>query len=88
MQAQRWEQLCDLFATLTTIASEERESFMRTACGGDLDLCEELVSLLDSHRTRGFLDAAPEFILSDTDASEPGELPGAHVACLCFEQGV
>jgi serine/threonine protein kinase len=79
MQAQRWDQLGNLFAQLTTIAPEERESFILSVCGDDRELRAELASLLDSHRTPGPLDAAPEFLISQTDASEPAELPGAQV---------
>ena len=79
MQARQWELLGDLLVELTTIAPEERESFVNSACGSDLELRAELQSLLDAHRAQGPLDTAPAFLISDSDPEPPGELPGAQV---------
>ena len=79
MQARRWELLGDLLVEATTLAPEQRESFVNAACGSDLELRAELQSLLDAHREQGPLDSAPEFLISDTDPEPPVELPGAQV---------
>ena len=79
MQARRWELLGDLLVDLTTIAPEERESFVQAACGSDHELRVELQSLLAAHRAQGPLDSSPEFLISDSDPELPAELPGAQV---------
>ena len=79
MQARRWELLGDLLVELTTIAPEERESFVQAACGSDHELRAELQSLLAAHRAQGPLDSSPEFLISDSDPELPAELPGAQV---------
>lgn len=79
MQAPRWERVGELFAQLALTDGAEPELVVRDACGGDLELCGELMSLLAAHSGRGPLDAAPEFLLDDADPSGATELPGAVV---------
>ena len=72
MAAQRWEQLAELFAQLTTVPPDQRAAYLRDACGNDPELQAELVSLLKSHDVgAGPLDAEPKFTPGDTDSVEP-----------------
>jgi serine/threonine-protein kinase len=71
--------VAELFEQSTGLPLGERASFICSACGDDLDLREELSSLLRAHElTDGPLDAGP--VLS-VDASEPTDVSevGSHV---------
>src|SRR5262245_60249335 len=63
---QRWEKIAELFAALITLTPEQREAFMREACGDDAELRNELTSLLRSHdATSGPLDSPPAAVIGD-----------------------
>ncbi|MCA9094136.1 MAG: serine/threonine protein kinase [Planctomycetaceae bacterium] len=47
MDAAGHQKLKELFARARSIPASEREEFVRTACGGDTELAEELTSLLE-----------------------------------------
>ncbi|MCA9099090.1 MAG: hypothetical protein KDA36_11910 [Planctomycetaceae bacterium] len=47
MDAAGHQKLKDLFAQARSLPASEREEFVRTACGGDTELADELTSLLE-----------------------------------------
>jgi eukaryotic-like serine/threonine-protein kinase len=82
MNAQRWQQVNDLFHSAVERAPEERTAFLDEACRGDESLCREVKSLLASHeRTENFIEspafeAAPELLISNKAGGLIGELIG------------
>src|ERR671924_97826 len=57
MNAERWKQVDDLLQSALHVAVEEREEFLRQACGGDAELEQDVRSLLSSYRkSDGFLE--------------------------------
>ncbi len=72
MNAERWQQVNDLFHSAVERAPEERAAFLDQACHGDESLCREVKSLLTSHeRTENFIESpafevAPELLVSDS----------------------
>jgi serine/threonine protein kinase/Tfp pilus assembly protein PilF len=82
MNAERWQQVNDLFHSAIALAPEERAAFLANACGDDETLCREVKSLLTSHeRTKNFIElpafeAAPELLVLDPAGAAIGELIG------------
>jgi serine/threonine protein kinase/Tfp pilus assembly protein PilF len=82
MNAERWQQVNDLFHSAIALAPEERAAFLANACGDDETLCREVKSLLTSHeRTENFIElpafeAAPELLVLDPAGAAIGELIG------------
>jgi serine/threonine-protein kinase len=72
--------LTELFAELTAIPSAERESALFRACDGDIELRDELASLLRAHDVAaGPLDTDPIFTANDADQDEFVGLSGTLV---------
>ena len=60
MKPQQWERVKDLFSQAVERPAQEREPFLREACGGDAELETYLRRLLDAHSSGvGFLDRPP-----------------------------
>ena len=82
MNAERWQQINDLFHSAVERAPEERAAFLEGACDGDEDLCREVKSLLTSHeRTESFIESpafevAPELLTNEKAGALIGELIG------------
>src|SRR6476659_6959746 len=82
MNAERWQQVNDLFHSAVERAPGERAAFLEEACQGDEDLRREVKSLLTSHeRTDGFIESpafevAPELLTNDRTGALVGELIG------------
>ena len=80
MNAQRWQEVNDLFHSAVQRAPEERAAFLDEACGGDESLFREVKSLLASHeRTENFIESpafenAPELLITDRAGALIGEL--------------
>ncbi len=56
MAPDRWKQINDVFERAAALPPHEREAFLETACGSDLDLREEVRSLLAyDNNAQGFL---------------------------------
>src|SRR5438045_493757 len=78
MNAQRWQQVNDLFHSAVERAPEERAAFVDEACRGDESLCREVKSLLASHqRTENFIESPafetdPELLSSDAAGASNG----------------
>src|SRR5262249_15540129 len=85
MNAQRWQQVNDLFHSAVERAPEERAAFLNEACSGDENLCREVESLLASHdRTKNFIESpafedAPELLLGDGAGELIGEVIGHYL---------
>jgi serine/threonine protein kinase/Tfp pilus assembly protein PilF len=82
MEAERWQQVNDLFQSAAERAPEERAKFLDEACHGDEGLCREVLSLLASHeRAENFIESpafavAPELLTDDRAGASVGELIG------------
>jgi serine/threonine protein kinase/Tfp pilus assembly protein PilF len=82
MNAERWQQVNDLFHSAVERAPEERAAFLGKACRGDESLCREVKSLLTSHeRTENFIElpafeVAPDLLVGDRAGALVGELIG------------
>jgi len=82
VNAERWQQVNDLFHSAVERAPTERAAFLDEACRGDEGLCREVKSLLTSHeRTEHFIESpafevAPELLVSDRAGALVGELIG------------
>jgi serine/threonine protein kinase/Tfp pilus assembly protein PilF len=78
MNAERWQQVNDLFQSAAERAPEERASFLEEGCHGDDGLRREVESLLASYeRAENFIESpafevAPELLTND----RPGALVG------------
>src|SRR6266436_2206495 len=85
MNAQRWQQVNDLFHLAVERAPDERDAFLDEACRDDESLCREVKSLLASHeQTENFIESpafeiAPELLVSDRAAALIGELIGHYL---------
>jgi len=64
VNAEKWEQMKELFASALALQAGEREAFLRKACGGDGPLFVELQALLSAH------DSDPSQSIESSDASE------------------
>jgi eukaryotic-like serine/threonine-protein kinase len=77
MQAQRWQQLSELFAELTTRPPHERAALIESSCPDDPELRRELASLLRAHDlTRGPLDQVLPYSAIDAEGIDPELVPG------------
>src|SRR5436305_1575818 len=82
MNAQRWQQVNDLFHSAVKRPPEERTAFLDEACYGDETLCREVKSLLASHeQTENFIESpafetSPELLISNKPAALIGALIG------------
>jgi serine/threonine-protein kinase len=85
MNAQRWQQVNDLFHSAVERPPEERAAFLDEACRGEESLCREVKSLLASHeRTENFIESpafetVPELLISDGAGALIGELIGHYL---------
>ena len=79
MNAERWQQINDLFHSAAELAPKERAAFLEQACRGDESLCREVKSLLTSHeRTKSFMEA-PAFEVTPELLVRPGALVGERI---------
>src|SRR5438876_7943660 len=82
MEAERWQQVNDLFQSAVELAPEKRAAFLDEACHGDEGLCREVQSLLASYeRAENFIESpafeiAPELLFNDRAGALVGELIG------------
>src|ERR1700686_5828973 len=61
MQAERWQQVEELFGVALDRAPDERATFLTEACGNDDGLRPEVEGLLASHQRAGDFIQAPAF---------------------------
>ena len=76
MNAERWQQIDDLFQSALEHESQQRAVFLAEACGGDESLCREVESLIASYeQDEGFIETpACEFAVP-LFADRPTEIP-------------
>src|SRR5262245_31038215 len=55
----RWARLDNLYHGALEQPEDQRDAFLRTACGGDEELQREVRSLLRFHGHEGFFDKSP-----------------------------
>src|ERR1700719_2430007 len=82
MNAERCQQVNDLFHSAAERAPEDRAAFLDEACHGDKGLCREVESLLAAYeRSENFIkspafEIAPELLTKDMVGASIGELIG------------
>src|SRR5690349_973026 len=60
MQAERWQQIDEIFQAALDCDTPSRTAYLDSACVGDFELRAEVESLLDSHEKNDFT-SAPAF---------------------------
>ena len=70
MDADRWKQVDDLFQAVLERPPEDRDAFLRRACGPDEQLEQEVRSLLSSQQQAGSFLQAPAIEVAAQDLSE------------------
>jgi eukaryotic-like serine/threonine-protein kinase len=76
MESERWQVVKSLFFSALERSPAERETFLREACGSDLTLEQELLSLLAAHEKVGSFLEAPIIEIAEWMATEnEDELP-------------
>jgi hypothetical protein len=73
---ERWARLDELYHAALEQPEEQRDAFLRDACGGDEDLQREVRSLLRFHGNEGFLDKTPAEIAGRLEAAIRDSTPG------------
>jgi predicted ATPase/serine/threonine protein kinase len=69
MDPERWQRVDELLHSALALPSDRREEFLRQVCAGDVELEQELKSLLTSHRNLGgFLERPAIRIAAQTMA--------------------
>ena len=75
MDTERWQQVDSLLQSALERLPEQREEFLRDACGGDLTLEQEVRSLLAAHQHAGSFLENPAFNADEqiVDLNEDGK---------------
>ena len=73
---ERWARLDELYHAALEQPEDQRDAFLRNACGGDEDLQREVSSLLRFHGNEGFLDKTPAEIAGRLEAAIRDSTPG------------
>jgi eukaryotic-like serine/threonine-protein kinase len=77
MNAERWQQINQLFHSALELDPEERAAFLSQACAGDDPLREEVQSLLESHeQPDGFIEGSAGDLAADLFAERWAQLTG------------
>ena len=71
MEAERWKRVDDLLHSALQLPDGQQEEFLRQQCGGDMELLEEVQSLLTSHRQAGSFLESPGLHVADVAAQLP-----------------
>jgi predicted ATPase/serine/threonine protein kinase len=70
MNPERWKTVDDLLQSALEVPSSKRDEFLRRACAGDIEIEQEVRSLLASHRSAGrFLETPAVLIAAQTVAN-------------------
>jgi predicted ATPase/serine/threonine protein kinase len=78
MNAERWKRVDELLHSALAVPSERRDEFLRQVCAGDVDLEQEVRSLLTSHRNLGSFLERPAIkvaaqAIAQAEAREAGD---------------
>src|SRR5262245_55801512 len=86
---ERWTRLDELYYAALEKPEEQRDAFLRSACGGDEALRRDVLSLLPFHNHEGFLDKSPPEIaerlrvaIEDRASGHPGAAAARGVSRL------
>jgi predicted ATPase len=80
MDAERWKQVDELLHSALAVPSERRDEFLRQQCAGDIELEQEVRSLLTSHRNLGgFLERPAIRVAAQTIAQSEARKAGDSV---------
>ena len=71
MTPDRWEQLAKLFSEALEREGPDRDKFLKAACEGDAELCEEARRLLANHERAGDFLSDPAVTLREADEPAP-----------------
>ena len=71
MDAERWKRVDKLLQEALQVPAERQEEFLRQQCGGDVELIEEVRSLLTSHRKAGSFLESPGLHVAEVAAQLP-----------------
>ena len=71
MDAERWKRADELLQAALAIPAERQEEFLCQQCGGDMELMEEVRSLLTSHRKAGSFLESPGLHVAEVAAQLP-----------------
>src|SRR5580693_871211 len=71
MDAERWKRVDDLLHSALQLPDGQQEEFLRQQCGGDMELLEEVRSLLTSHRQAGSFLEPPGLHVADVAVQLP-----------------
>src|SRR6266705_4966524 len=83
MTPERWQKVKDIFDSALRLESDHRSVFLARACGNDVELLQEVESLISAHENTGtFIDSpayemAAELIVNDKVELKPGQTIGA-----------
>ncbi len=80
MTPERWQRVQEIFHQASELEQEERLEFVKTACGDDTDLCDEVLTLIRSGDTGGdFIEDAIGGTAQRAVAAEPKEDAGERI---------
>ncbi|MBD3615080.1 MAG: serine/threonine protein kinase [Gracilimonas sp.] len=80
MTHERWMKLKQIFNTALELRGAERVTYLNEACGDDRELKEEVLSLLEAHKTSGKFDQPPEQLLKEVFSKHSaGNKKGEHI---------
>jgi serine/threonine protein kinase/tetratricopeptide (TPR) repeat protein len=80
MDAERWKRVDDLLQAALQVPAERQEEFLRQQCGGDVQLLEEVRSLLTSDRKAGSFLELPGLHVGDVAAQLPTSITGQTIS--------
>lgn len=80
MSPGRWGKIKEIFTNALELQGNERKEYLKRTCGQDLDLLDEVLSLLDAYDTPGALDFSLDDVKTKafTQFEEPGRI-GKHI---------
>jgi serine/threonine protein kinase/Tol biopolymer transport system component/tetratricopeptide (TPR) repeat protein len=82
LEPERWERAKDIFVAAIALAGTERESYLNEQCGGDVELRQEVESLLESYQeTADFLERPVAFVQppEEQERTNAGGQPGMRI---------
>lgn len=93
MTPERWQHVKDVFAQASALDTGARDPYLEQACGADVELRCEVVSLLSAHATAEAIvdrpagDYLPLGALADADEEWQGRRLGAYELVECLGRG-
>jgi eukaryotic-like serine/threonine-protein kinase len=91
MTPEQWERISEIFDRALTLEGHEREVYLREVCADDPKFCDEVDSLLDSHRQAGsqFLQASEGVFDEVAEKDQPAEVQaGRRIGAYLVEEEI